>query len=48
MVAGMKSRHPWWAAALCRVLGHRYRFLCISLEGDRVFVCRRCGDTWCR
>lgn len=30
-----------WLA--CRIVGHRWKFLCINDEGEKAFVCRRCG-----
>ncbi|WP_445368838.1 DUF1660 family phage protein [Methylomonas sp. BW4-1] len=28
---------------ICRLIGHKWRFVMRSLEGDKIFICRRCG-----
>jgi hypothetical protein len=37
----------WINPILCHILGHRYRFRRITLEGDRLFICKRCGRDVC-
>jgi hypothetical protein len=31
------------APLFCRLFRHRWRFVIRNLEGEKVFVCRRCG-----
>ncbi|WP_269140096.1 hypothetical protein [Pseudothauera rhizosphaerae] len=35
--------HNWLNAIICRWTRHRWRFVRINAEGEKVFECRRCG-----
>ncbi len=37
------KKPKWTKALICRLIGHRWRFKIVSLEGHKIWICRRCG-----